>query len=151
MKIGFIAGAFDIIHPGYIHMFKEAKLNCDYLIIGLHKDPTIERPEKLKPILDYIDRVEILSSIKYIDQIHLYESEKDLVNLLKIIKPDVRFLGDDYKNKHITGSELGINIQYINRSHEWSSTKFKRLINEQFKNEKATNLSHITSIIKLWE
>jgi glycerol-3-phosphate cytidylyltransferase len=132
MKIGFIAGAFDIIHPGYIHMFKEAKLSCDHLVIGLHKDPTVERPEKLKPVLDYVDRFEILDSIKYIDQIYLYELEEDLINLLKMIKPDIRFLGDDYKNKHITGWELGINIQYINRTHEWSATKFKRLINKQF-------------------
>jgi len=128
MKKGFIAGSFDIIHPGYITMFKEAKEYCDYLIVGLQVDPTIERPEKIKPILDYQDRFNILSSIKYINQIYSYTLEEDLFNLLKIIKPDIRFLGDDYKNKNITGKELNIPIYYIDRSHGWSTTKFKELI-----------------------
>lgn len=131
MKKGFIAGSFDVIHPGYISMFKEAKENCDYLIIGLQVDPTIERPKKLKPILEYQDRFNILSSIRYIDQIYPYELENDLFNLLKEIKPDIRFLGDDYKNKNITGKELNIPIHYIDRSHDWSTTKFKELIKNQ--------------------
>jgi glycerol-3-phosphate cytidylyltransferase len=128
MKKGFIAGSFDVIHPGYIHMFEEAKNNCDYLIIGLQTDPTIERSEKIKPILDYWDRFKILTSIKYIDQIYSYTLENDLFNLLKTIKPDIRFLGDDYKNKPITGYELNIPVHYIDRSHGWSTTKFKKLI-----------------------
>lgn len=131
MKKGFIAGSFDVIHPGYIAMFKEAKEHCDYLIIGLHIDPTIERFEKIKPILDYQDRFNILSSIKYINEIYLYSLEKDLFNLLKTIKPDIRFLGDDYKNKLINGKELNIPIYYVDRSHGWSTTKFKKLIKNQ--------------------
>jgi glycerol-3-phosphate cytidylyltransferase len=133
MKKGFIAGTFDIIHPGYISMFKEAKENCDYLVIGLHVNSTLERSKKMKPILDYQDRFNILSSIKYIDQIYPYELETDLFELLKNIKPDIRFLGDDYKNKPITGEELNIPIHYIDRSHGWSSTKHKQLILNYFK------------------
>lgn len=136
MKKGFIAGAFDVIHPGYIDMFKEAKKYCDYLIIGLQIDPTIERSEKIKPVLDYWDRFNILSSIKYIDQIYSYTLENDLFNLLKMIIPDIRFLGDDYKNKNITGEELNISLHYIDRSHNWSTTKFKELIYNQIKNGK---------------
>ena len=128
MKKGFIAGSFDVIHPGYIHMFEEAKNNCDYLIIGLQTDPTIERSGKIKPVLDYWDRFKILTSIKYIDQIYSYTLENDLFNLLKTIKPDIRFLGDDYKSKLITGYELNIPVHYIDRSHGWSTTKFKKLI-----------------------
>lgn len=128
MKRGFIAGSFDVIHPGYIAMFKEAKENCDFLIVGLHVDPTIERSEKIKPVLDYGDRFEILSSIRYIDQIYPYKLESDLVKLIKKINPEIRFLGDDYKNKMITGQELNIPIYYINRSHGWSTTRFKQLI-----------------------
>lgn len=128
MKRGFIAGSFDVIHPGYIAMFKEAKENCDFLIVGLHVDPTIERSEKIKPVLDYGDRFEILSSIRYIDQIYPYKLESDLVKLIKNINPEIRFLGDDYKNKMITGQELNIPIYYINRSHGWSTTRFKQLI-----------------------
>lgn len=128
MKKGFIAGSFDVIHPGYIAMFQEAKKNCDYLIIGLHVDPTIERPEKIKPVLDYQDRFNILSSIKYIDQIYSYKLENDLFSLLREIKPNIRFLGDDYITKKVTGEELNIPIHYIDRSHGWSTTKFKNLI-----------------------
>lgn len=130
MKKGFIAGSFDIIHPGYIAMFKEAKEYCDCLAIGLQIDPTIERPEKIKPVLDYWDRFNILSSIKYIDFIYPYRLEDDLFDLLKKIKPDIRFLGDDYKNKPITGQELNIPIHYVDRSHGWSTTKFKKLIKD---------------------
>ncbi len=132
MKKGFIAGSFDVIHPGYIAMFKEAKEYCDCLIIGLQIDPTIERSEKIKPVLDYWDRFNILSSIKYIDLIYPYTLENDLFNLLKTIKPDIRFLGDDYKNKSITGQELNIPIHYVDRSHGWSSTKYKQLILNYF-------------------
>lgn len=128
MKKGFIAGSFDVIHPGYIAMFQEAKKNCDYLIIGLHVDPTIERPEKIKPILEYQDRFNILSSIKYIDKIYPYKLENDLINVLKEVNPNIRFLGDDYKNKSITGQELNIPLYYLDRSHGWSTTKFKKLI-----------------------
>ncbi len=130
---GFIAGAFDVIHPGYIAMFEEAKANCDILCIGLHKDPSLERPSKLGPVLNYFDRFKILTAIKYIDQIHSYDTESDLVELLRLIKPDVRFLGDDYKGVNITGAELNIPLHYLDRSHEWSTTKYKILIYNQIK------------------
>ena len=128
---GFIAGAFDIIHPGYIAMFEEAKNNCDVLYIGLHVDPTIERPGKLKPVLDYYDRFKILIALKYVDFIYPYTTEASLVDLIKTVSPDIRFLGDDYINKLITGKELNIPIHYLDRSHGWSTTKFKTLISKQ--------------------
>lgn len=124
-KIGFIAGSFDIIHPGYIEMFQHAKKNCDYLIVGLHTDPTIERPNKMKPILSVDDRTKILSSIKFIDEIVYYDTEVELENILKEIKIDIRFLGDDYRNCKYTGSSLNIPVNFIDRSHGWSSTKLK--------------------------
>jgi glycerol-3-phosphate cytidylyltransferase len=128
MKKGIIAGNFDIIHPGYIKMFKECKDNCDEFIVLLHTDPTIERPEKLKPILSVDERVEILMSIKYIDKVELYTTEKDLLDVIGKISPDVRFLGDDYRGKSFTGDHLNIPIYYLDRSHGWSTTKFKKLI-----------------------
>lgn len=136
MTIGLIAGAFDIIHPGYIDMFEEAHNNCDILVIALHDDPTIERPEKLKPILSYDDRCKILSSIKYIDRIYPYDTEEDLINLIKTVKPDIRFLGDDYKGKKYTCDDLGIETFFFNRNHGWSTTKFKKLIYNQIKQKK---------------
>ena len=125
---GVIAGNFDVIHPGYIKMFKECKRNCDHFLIFLHEDPTIERPEKCKPILSVEEREEILLSLQMVDQVISYKTEAELYNLLERYKPGVRFLGDDYKNKSYTGDDLTIPIHYLDRSHGWSTTKFKKLI-----------------------
>ena len=127
-KRGVIAGNFDVIHPGYIKMFKECKSYCQQFIILLHTDPSIERPEKLKPILTKEERTEVLTSIKYIDGIAYYTYEKELVELLKRLSPDIRFLGDDYRGKTYTGFELDVPVHYLNRDHGWSTTKFKKLI-----------------------
>jgi len=127
-KTGVIAGNFDVIHPGYIKMFKECKSYCQQFIILLHTDPSIERPEKLKPILTKEERTEVLTSIKYIDGIAYYTYEKELVELLKRLSPDIRFLGDDYRGKTYTGFELDVPVHYLNRDHGWSTTKFKKLI-----------------------
>ena len=128
MRVGFVAGAFDVIHPGYVDMFYQAKSDCDYLIVALHRDPTIERPEKMKLVLDYWDRFNTLNAIKYIDQIIPYDTESDLVAILERVKPHVRFLGDDYLGKQATGSHLNIPIRYLDRSHGWSTTLFKQKI-----------------------
>ena len=125
---GIIAGNFDVIHPGYIKMFKECKSYCKQLIVLLHIDPSIERPEKLKPILTKEERTEVLTSIKFIDGIAYYTYEKELVELIKRLSPDIRFLGDDYRGKTYTGFELDITVHYLNRDHGWSTTKFKKLI-----------------------
>ena len=127
-NMGIIAGNFDVIHPGYIKMFKECKSYCKQFIVLLHTDPSIERPEKLKPILTKEERTEVLTSIRYIDVIAYYTYEKELVDLIKSLSPDIRFLGDDYRGKTYTGFELDIPIHYLNRDHGWSTTKFKKLI-----------------------
>tara|TARA_E500000331_G_scaffold356636_1_gene415589 strand:+ start:10708 stop:11112 length:405 start_codon:yes stop_codon:yes gene_type:complete len=129
-KVGVIAGNFDVIHPGYIHMFDECKNNCDTLLLLLHEDPSIERPEKIKPILNVNERKMILSSLEQIDRIICYKTESDLYEILTNETIDVRFLGDDYKDKSFTGDDLEIPIHYLDRSHGWSTTKFKRLIAE---------------------
>lgn len=126
--VGIIAGNFDVIHPGYIHLFTECKRYCDHLIVLLHTDPTIERPEKCKPILSVFDRCIILNSLKQIDEIKTYETEAELLELIESIPVDIRFLGDDYIGKRFTGDHLEIPIHYINRDHGWSTTKFKKLI-----------------------
>ena len=128
MKKGFIAGNFDVIHPGYIKMFSECKNNCDHFTILLHSDPSIERPEKLKPILTLDERIEVLSSIKFINDIKSYTYETELYDLIKNGGYSVRFLGDDYRIKSFTGDDLNIHIHYLNRDHGWSTTKFKNLI-----------------------
>ena len=128
MKKGFVAGNFDVIHPGYIKMFTECKANCDHFTVLLHSDPSIERPEKLKPILTLDERIEVLSSIKFIDHIKYYTYETELYELIKKGEYSVRFLGDDYRGKSFTGDDLNISIHYLNRDHGWSTTKFKNLI-----------------------
>ena len=128
MKKGFVAGNFDVIHPGYIKMFKECKANCDKFTVLLHSDPSIERPDKLKPILNLDERIEVLSSIKFVDLIKSYTYETELYELIKNGGYSVRFLGDDYRNKSFTGDDLNIHIHYLNRDHGWSTTKFKNLI-----------------------
>jgi len=131
---GIIAGNFDVIHPGYIDMFKECSDTCDQFIILLHTDPSIERPkEKLKPILSVQERMKILFSLRYVSNIYTYTYEEDLLTLIKDIQPDVRFLGDDYKDKSFTGDELDIPIHWIDRSHGWSTTKFKSLIHDEYR------------------
>lgn len=133
---GVIAGNFDVIHPGYIKTFKDCKENCDHFTILLHSDPTIERPTKLKPVLTVDERMEVLFSIKYIDQIKVYTYENELIELLKNGEFNVRFLGDDYIDKDFTGSSLNIPIHYISRDHGWSTTKFKNLLVNSFVTKK---------------
>tara|TARA_E500000331_G_scaffold306023_1_gene310070 strand:+ start:284 stop:700 length:417 start_codon:yes stop_codon:yes gene_type:complete len=127
-KIGFLAGNFDVLHPGYIKMFQDAKNVCDFLVVGLHKDPSIERAEKIKPILSVEERTTMLLSLRFVDQVQLYETEEDLVNLLTVLNPDVRILGSDYKGRGFTGDHLPIPIHYHERNHEWSTTSFKKEI-----------------------
>lgn len=130
-KKGLIAGNFDVIHPGYIRYFKDAKDHCDHLIIALHEDPTIERPNKSKPILSKEERTEILLAIKYIDEVVYYNTEEGLWELLSKIRPQVRILGSDYRGKKFTGDDLGIPVHFHKRDHNWSTTRFKDLITDQ--------------------
>ena len=129
-NVGVITGNFDVIHPGYVFMFNECKKHCDTLLLLLHDDPSIERPDKIKPILSLEERIMVLSSLKQIDQIITYQTESDLYKILKETKIQIRFLGDDYKDKSFTGDDLDLPIHYLDRSHGWSTTKFKKLISD---------------------
>lgn len=129
---GVIAGNFDVLHPGYIKMFKEMKENCTVLVVLLHTDPSIERPHKLKPILTVEERKEMLLSLRGVDDVIRYTYEEQLYDLLKMGEFDIRFLGDDYMDQPFTGDNLNIPIHYLNRDHGWSTTKFKKLIAESY-------------------
>lgn len=137
MKIGFTCGAFDLCHAGHILVFKECKENCDYLIVGLQSDPHIDRKEKNKPITTISERYLILKSIKYIDEIIPYETEKELHNLLRAISPDVRFIGEDWKGKQYTGYELDMLIYFQKRRHDFSSSSLRERV-YQSEHEKRT-------------
>lgn len=129
-KKGVICGNFDVIHPGYIAMFKEMSENCDWLTVLLHTDPSVERPHKLKPILSVEDRTKVLMGIKGVKEVIPYTLEAELYELLKEGRFTIRFLGDDYRNKPFTGVDLNAWVHYLNRDHGWSTTKFKKLIAE---------------------
>ena len=126
--IGFTCSCFDLLHAGHVLMLEDAKKQCDYLIIGLQVDPTIDRSEKNKPIQTLEERKIQLEAIKYIDEIITYKSEKDLYKLLKEINPDVRILGTDYKNKKFTGDDLNIKIYYHERNHNYSTSNLREKI-----------------------
>ena len=128
-NIGFTCSCFDLLHPGHVIMLEDAKNQCKQLIVGLQDDPTIDRPNtKNKPIQSLKERKKMLESIKYIDEIIMYKTEKDLYELLQKVKPDIRILGSDYKNKSFTGDDLNIKIYYHNRNHSYSSTNIRKRI-----------------------
>ena len=129
--VGFTAGNFDLLHPGYIKCFREAKRHCDRFIIFLQDDPSLHRSSKYKPVIPLWDRYEALMSIKYIDDVYTYQTEEELYNLIKFWKPDIRILGEDYINKPFTGDNLHPKVIYTSRSHGWSTTKLKDLITKQ--------------------
>tara|TARA_Y100000310_G_scaffold345792_1_gene470014 strand:+ start:6634 stop:7074 length:441 start_codon:yes stop_codon:yes gene_type:complete len=132
MKIGFTAGNFDVLHPGYIYTFEEAKRHCDRFIVFLQKDSyAAGRHNKYKPVMSYYERYKSLMAIKYIDEVYMYQSEEELYELIKFFKPDVRILGEDYIGKSFTGDDLPPKVIYTTRCHEWSTTKYKDLITIQ--------------------
>jgi len=121
---GIIAGAFDVIHPGYIRMFADAKQHCNHLTVALHEDPSMARPHKLKPIQTVEERKEILKAIKYVDDVVVYQAEDTFLSYL--YDYDIRFLGTDYKDGTYSGKELDIDIVWLDREgHNYSSTKLK--------------------------
>ena len=133
MIVGFTCGAFDFLHPGHIHLLQVAKNMCDELVVGLHTDPTIDRPEKNKPLQTTLERYIQLSALRSVDRIIPYDTEQDLNHILSIFDINRRFVGSDYIKKNITGFDIckrrRIEIVYVSRLHNWSSssmrTKFK--------------------------
>tara|TARA_Y100000004_G_scaffold58191_1_gene64820 strand:- start:18 stop:467 length:450 start_codon:yes stop_codon:yes gene_type:complete len=130
--IGFTAGNFDLLHPGYINCFKDAKRYCDKFLVFLHVDPSESRWNKYKPVIPVYDRYKALMAIRYIDEVYTYQTEEELYELIKFWKPDIRILGEDYIGRtDFTGYDLPPKIIYTTRSHGWSTTKLKDLITKQ--------------------
>jgi|TARA_B110000285_G_C15135181_1_gene626347 glycerol-3-phosphate cytidylyltransferase len=126
--IGFTCGAFDLLHAGHVVMLKEAKTNCDYLIVGLQTDPSIDRQSKNQPIQSVYERYVQLSSLQMVDEVIPYDTEQSLIDMLQSQPIDIRFIGEDYKDREFTGKELGINMYYTNRKHSFSSTNLRKLV-----------------------
>jgi glycerol-3-phosphate cytidylyltransferase len=113
-------------------MLEDCKNVCDYLIVGLQSDPTLDRESKNKPIQTLKERKIMIESIKYVDKVIVYNTEEELVELIKEVNPDIRIIGSDWKEKKITGSELNIPIHWHNRNHNYSTSNLRKKI---FKNE----------------
>ena len=134
--LGFTAGNFDLLHPGYINCFKDAKRHCDRLLVFLQIDPSAHRKSKYKPVIPVYDRYKALMAIRYVDEVYTYQTEEELYNLIKFWKPDIRILGEDYIGDNgepipFTGDDLPPKVVYTTRSHGWSTTRLKDLITKQ--------------------
>ena len=128
MRVGFTCGAFDVLHTGHALMLEEAKTVCDYLIVGVQSDPSVDRPGKNKPVQGYEERIMMVKAIRYVDEVVLYDTEDDLVRLLERLKPDVRILGADWEGKKYTGCELPIVPFFNSRNHSYSSSSLRKRI-----------------------
>jgi glycerol-3-phosphate cytidylyltransferase len=129
VKIGFVASSFDLFHAGHIMMLKECKSQCNYLIVGIQTDPTIDRPDtKNKPVQSLFERFVQLQACKYIDEIVPYTTEKELLDILLSYHIDIRIIGEEYKDVHFTGKELDIPIYYNKRKHSFSTTELRKRV-----------------------
>jgi glycerol-3-phosphate cytidylyltransferase len=132
--VGITCSCFDLLHSGHIKMLEEAKSQCDYLIAALQTDPTIDRKDKNNPIQSVVERYIQLKGCRFVDEIIPYETEKDLEDIFKSFKLDVRIIGSDYIDKDFTAKEIckkrGIKIYYNKRDHDFSSTSLKQRIKE---------------------
>ena len=132
--IGITFSTFDLFHAGHVKMLEEAKSKCDYLIVGLQLDPSIDRPTKNKPTQSIIERYVQLRACKYIDEVIPYVTEEDLIDVLSSFKIDLRIIGEEYKNINFTGKDYctkkGIEIYYNKREHRFSSTALRKQVSE---------------------
>lgn len=127
-KIGFTASAFDLLHAGHVMMLREAKSQCDYLIVGLQTDPRIDRPTKNSPVQSVVERYIQLSACKYVDEIIVYGTEKELKDILLAFPIDIRILGDEYQGKEFTGHDIPMNFYFNTRRHDFSTSELRQRV-----------------------
>ena len=129
MIVGFTCGTFDLVHAGHVLMLKEASEVCDFLIVGLHIDPSEEREWKNKPVQSIHERFIQLEAIKYVDYVLPYHTEHDMYELLQILRVNIRIVGEEYRNRPLSGEhlhkDLNIKLHYNNRGHGFSSTELR--------------------------
>jgi glycerol-3-phosphate cytidylyltransferase len=132
MKIGITFSTWDLLHAGHISMLREARSNCDYLIAGLHTDPSVDRKEKNKPVQTLVERYVQLNALKFVDEIVPYETEQDVIDILELFELDVRFLGEEYKEQDFTGKDVcrkrGIELHFNKRDHRFSSSDLRKRV-----------------------
>ena len=132
MKVGFTCSTFDLLHAGHVMMLREAKTVCDYLIVGLQTDPSIDRQDKNKPVQTLVERYIQLEAIEYVDEIIPYQTETDLEDILNMFDINVRILGEEYKDGKFTGRAIcakrGIELYYNKRDHRFSSSDLRKRV-----------------------
>lgn len=130
--IGFTCSTFDLLHAGHIMMLREAKAQCDYLIVGLQVDPSLDRKEKNSPVQTLVERYTQLAAVEFVDEIIPYQSEKDLEDILQMYPIDVRILGDEYREKEFTGKDIcrarSIDLHFNERDHRFSSSDLRNRV-----------------------
>lgn len=126
MKIGFVASAFDLLHAGHVAMLEEAKSVCDYLICGLHIDPSRERSTKNKPIQSVVERYTQLRAVSYVDEIVPYETESDIIDILLLRRVNIRIIGNEYRGTDFTGHEMQMQTHFNARLHRFSSSELRK-------------------------
>ena len=138
MKKGITFGAFDLFHAGHVLMLEEAKTVCDYLIVALQTDPSLDRKEKNKPVQSIVERQIQLEGCKFVDEVTIYDTEDDLMQILETIEWDVYVIGEEYKNKFFTARDKYLNKCYFNkRPHNFSSSELReRVASKHFSTKK---------------
>jgi len=138
LTVGITFSTFDLLHAGHIGMLREAKDNCDYLICGLQVDPSVDRTEKNKPVQTLVERYAQLNAVKFVDEIVPYQNENDVTDILQLFDLDIRFLGDEYKEKDFTGKDIcrkrGIQLYFNKREHRFSSSDLRKRVAERENN-----------------
>ncbi len=131
-RVGLTASTFDLLHAGHVMMLREAKSQCDWLICALQIDPTVDRAEKNSPIQSIVERQAQLEAIEYVDEVIIYCTESDLIDIINMYPINVRILGDEYKNRDFTGKELarqlGIETYYNSRTHRFSTSDLRERV-----------------------
>lgn len=144
MKVGFTCSSFDLFHAGHVVMLEEAKRQCDYLIVGIQTDPTLDRPTKNKPVQSIVERQIQVKACKYVDEVLIYSTEKELEDLLRTLPIDVRIMGIEYSDTEFTGKQIcqdrGIKVYYNSRDHSFSSSDLRMRVYEAEKQKREPSL-----------
>ena len=135
MRVGFTCSSWDLLHAGHVQMLREAKEQCDYLLVGLQTDPTLDRPNKNQPVQTIVERYTQLKGVRYVDEIIPYATEKDLEDILTMYHIDVRILGEEYRDLDFTGKDIckkrGIQLYFNKRDHRFSSSDLRKRVAER--------------------
>jgi|TARA_Y100000310_G_scaffold251845_1_gene258473 glycerol-3-phosphate cytidylyltransferase len=133
LKTGFTCGSFDLLHAGHILMLEECKQHCDFLLVGLQTDPSLDRPSKNRPVQTIYERQIQLAAVRFVDSVVIYDTEADLRNLLLVEQPKIRFVSEEYRVKPFTANDMKIEIHYNSRRHDFSSSELRARCQEEGK------------------